>query len=279
MRSIASRWLHRQLRIAIHPDRLCIGRVANERRDRIADPRVIPLRTGAWPWEAAILALRHVIDDFARPDVSARVSLSSHFVRYAVVPWRDEVNGMVEQVAFARHCFRSLYGPDAEHWEVRVSDDGYRRNAIASAVDREWVLGLEAVFRDCRISQVSIQPWFMTACNRHRADLKRFRSGCVAVIETGRAALGIFDRFGWHSLAVRRLDSADPATLAPVLSQELLSAGLAQLPEHLFVIQVAQNTTSLLRSRTRHWVTPRQARVPGLFQWQPDAIDPPERRP
>lgn len=277
MKSIASRWLHSQLRIAIHPDRLCVGRAANERRDQIVDARVIPLRTGPWPWEAALLALRRVVDDYARPDVPARVSLSSHFVRHGVVPWRDGVADMAEQVALARHCFRGLYGAPAEHWDVRVSDGGFRRNAIASGVDREWTLGLDAVFRDCRMAQVSVQPWFMTACNRHRTELNRFHSGCVAVIETGRVAIGIYDRAGWQSLAVRRLEGVDPAALAPVLAQELLSTGMAAVPERLFVISIGQNATTLLRSRTRHWLTPAQARVPGLFQWPAQDKEAPER--
>ena len=268
MKSIASRWWRKPLRIAIHPDRVCIARVVSERHDRLLDARLLPVSAGAYPWDAAINVLRRVLDDYAHPDVPARVILSSHFTRYAVVPWRDNLTDRAEQVEFARHCFRSLYGASAEHWDVRVSDGGYRRNALACAIDREWILCLDKVFKDCRMQRVSVQPWFMAASNRYRVELNRHGSACVAVVEDGRVALGTFDRFGWHSLSVRKLSGPDPAKFAPVLAQELLSARLQELPEHLFVITVGDNTSSLLRSRTRHWILPEQARVPGLFEWK-----------
>jgi hypothetical protein len=256
MKSIASRWLHKAIRIAIHPDRLCIARVGNERLDRLLDARVIPVRSGTWPWDAPIAALRRVVDDFASPGAPVRVSLSSHFVRYVVLPWREQLRDRAAQVAFAQQCFRSLYGHAAGHWDVRVSDGGHRRNALASAVDREWMLGLEGVFRDCRLGRATIQPWFMTACNRYRRALDRHGGGCVAVVERGRAALGTYDRFGWSSLAVREIEGMHPAQFAPALAQGLRASGLAEIPEHLYVITVGENACSLLQSRVRHWLTP-----------------------
>lgn len=274
MKSIASRLWHRQLRIAIHPDRVCIGRVASERQIEPVEGRIISVKPGQWPWDAPLAALRKVVFDFARPDASVKISLSNHFVRYAVVPWRERVAGRAEQIAFAQHCFKSLYGAPAAHWDIRVSDGGYRRNALASAIDREWIVGLDRIFTEHKLHRISIQPWFMTACNRFRADLGRHAEGCVAVLEPGRVALGTYDRFGWHSLAVRKIDGADPKLLAPILAQELLSANLVALPEHLFVITIGANTCSLLRSRTRNWITPVQARVPGLFVWNKPARAP-----
>jgi hypothetical protein len=268
MKSIASRLWHRQLRIAIHPDRVCIGRVASERQVEVTGARVIDVKRGQWPWDAPLAALRKEIFDFSGRDVMVKVSLSNHFVRYALVPWRDRVAGPAEQVAFAQHCFKNLFGAPAAHWDIRVSDGGYGRNALASAVDREWMVGLDRIFAEHRLKRISIQPWFMTACNRYRTELGRHPDGCIAVIEPGRVALGIYDRFGWQSLSVRKIEAADPRLLSPILAQELLSANLGALPDRLFVITIGSNSCSLLRSRTRNWITPIQARVPGLFSWK-----------
>lgn len=261
MKSIASRLWHRQLRISIHPDRVCIGRVAGERQDQVVDGRVIDVRPGTWPWDAPLAALRKAIFDLARPDMKAKVSLSNHFVRYAVVPWRDRATGPA-QVAFAQHCFKALYGAPAAHWDICVSGGGHRRNALASAIDREWTVGLDRIFAENKLRRVSLQPWFMTACNRFRADLGRCANACVAVLEPGRVALGTYDGFGWHSLSMRKIADSDPRLLAPILAQELLSANMVSLPDRLFVITVGANTCSLLRSRTRNWIAPVQARVP-----------------
>lgn len=279
MKSIASRLWHRQLRIAIHPGRVCIGRVANERQNQVVEGRVIDVKPGQWAWDAPLAALRKVVFDYARPDISVKVSLSNHFVRYAVVPWRDRVAGQAEQVAFAQHCFKNLYGAPAAHWDIRVSDGGFRRNALASAIDREWSVGLDKIFAENKLERISIQPWFMTACNRFRNDLGRHEDGGVAVMEPGRVALGVYDRFGWQSLTARKLAGADPGLLAPVLAQELLSATLRRIPERLFVITIGANTCSLLRSRTRNWITPAQTRVPGLFTWKQPVRAPDDQQP
>jgi hypothetical protein len=264
MTPIASRWLRRAIRIAIHPDRLCIARVGSERHDRLLDARVIPLRSGAWPWDAPLAALRRVGDDFASRGAPVHVSLSSHFVRYLVLPWREPLRDRAAQVAFAQQCFRSLYGEVAAHWDVSVAGGHHRRNALAWAADREWGLGLEALFRDCRLGRATIQPWFLAACNRYRRVLDRHAGGCVAVVERGVATVGTFDRSGWSSLCVRGIEGMQPAQFAPALAQALRSSGIARIPERLFVITVGENACSLLQSRVRHWLTPSARRVIGL---------------
>ena len=272
MKSIALRLWHKQLRISIHPDRVCIGRVANEGQAEVTEGRVVAVPPGQWPWDGPLAALRKQIADYAGRDVTVRVSLSNHYVRYALVPWRDRVASHAEQVAFARHCFKNLYGAPAAQWDIRVSDGGYRRNSLASAVDREWMVRLDQVFTEHKLKRISVQPWFMTACNRFRTEIDRHPEGCVAVLERGRVALGIYDSFGWRSLSVRKLDAADPRLLSPILAQELLSANLVTMPDRLFVISIGENACSLLTSHIQHWITPAQTRVPGLFSWKKEAL-------
>ena len=239
-KSIASRWWPRQLRIALCPDKVVVTALERGWRLRVLDKRIVEVSGEATgrPWEAALAALAEALPESATSNTAATIVLSNHFVRYAIVPWRDNVTGATEQLALARHCFRNIHGDAASGWDIKVSDGGFRRNALASAIDRELLDGLDRLFSERKIALSSLQPYFMTACNRFRRELASHRSGCIAVLERGRAALGIFDRAGWQALAVRRIGDVSMDTLIPVLAQELQSANLAELPEHLFIAAV-----------------------------------------
>ena len=59
---------------------------------------------------------------------------------------------------------------------------------------------IEKTLAEKSIPVVSIQPNFMTACNRFRRELRAQGDACVVVLEPGRVALGIFDKTGWRTL-------------------------------------------------------------------------------
>jgi hypothetical protein len=213
-------------------------------------------------WQPTTDALDELLAALAAPGVPATVIVSSRFVRYCIVPWRDNVVGVSEQTEFARHCFRSIYGETAAAWEIRISSGGFRRNALASAVDAAMLRAVEARLAAHGIPIASIQPNFMAACNRFRRELNGYDSGCIAVLEPGRVALGIFDKAGWRTLGTRRIGTLKPEALVPVLAQELKSAHTDTLPEYLFVAAVSPTAHSFFRTRTKAWMSPARTRIP-----------------
>ena len=274
-----SRWSSESLLIALFPTRVVAARLEGGWRTRVVDKRVVetseiahatadpgaheasPRGSGA-AWKPAVAALDKLLAGYATPDVPATVVISSCFVRYSIVPWRDNVIGALEQAEFARHCFRSTYGAIAADWEIRISSGGFRRNALASAVDAQMLVAVEGVLAGRGIPIASIQPNFMSACNRFRRELSGYESGCVAVLEPGRIALGIFDKTGWHTLGARRIGTLKPEDLVPVLARELNSVVPDNLPEYLFVAAVGPTTSSFFRTRTKAWMAPAQTRIP-----------------
>jgi hypothetical protein len=227
-------------------------------RTRVIDSRVLETANlnPTPPWKVTIAALDNVLTGFGR--APATVILSSRFVRYTVLPWRDDVIGEEEQIAFARHCFKNIYGAVAEQWDIRVSPDGFGRNALACAVDAPLTQAIEKVLQDKDIPLASIQPHFMSACNRFHRQLRGHDSGCIAVVEPGRIAFGTFDKSGWVTLTTRRVTAHKPQALAPVLAQELRSLSPGALPENLFVASAGPTSSSFIRTQTRAWlVAPR----------------------
>jgi hypothetical protein len=274
-----SRWSPETLQVALFPARVIATKIESGWRTRVIDKRVVetadlapdPSRAGATgsgqpgadpAWKATVAALDEVLAGFTTPGIPATVIVSSRFVRYIIVPWRDNVIGATEQAEFARHCFSNVYGATSVDWEIRISSGGFRRNALASAVDAQMLRAVEKVVTGRGFRIASIQPNFMAACNRFRRELGGYQSGCIAVLEPGRVALGIFDRTGWRTLSARRVDTPGPAELVSVLAQELKLAEPADLPEFLFVAALGPTMSSFFRTRTKAWMSPRQTRIP-----------------
>lgn len=259
-----SRWWPERLHVSIFPGRVIAARIrpgwragaANRRVGDIPDPGPGP------SWQGPLAALGEMLADFGKADVSATVVLSNCFVRYAVVPWQDSVASPSEQSAFARHCFRNIHGAAAEGWDIRISHGGYGRSALASAVDPELPEQLDRLFAKCGIALDSVQPNFMAVCNRFRRQLGSARSGCLAVLEPHRVALGFFGPSGWRTLCTRRADTLKAVALVPLIAQELRLANPVELPEHVFVAAAGSSTCSFFRTRTRDWMSPSPARLP-----------------
>ena len=192
-------------------------------------------------------ALGRVLAERGIANRSASVVLSNRFVRYALVPWRDAVTNRKERVQLARHCFRNIYGDTADGWEIRLSDGGFRRNAIASAVDNDFLAELRRVFAARRIELASVEPCFMSVCNRFRKEFESRDRACLAVVERGRATLGVFDGNNWQVLAARRVPDGKIDSLATVLTQELQSAGMDAMPAkiHVVTIDAPQTDTTM----------------------------------
>lgn len=274
-----SRWSPESLLIALFPARVVAAKVNGGRRPRVIDKRIVETAgpgpdppnsaaSGSTPpgsnpaWKATLAALDETLAGFTTPGIAATVIVSSQFVRYAIVPWRDNIIGAAEQAEFGRHCFRNIYGEAAAGWEIRISSGGFRRNALASGVDAQMLRAIEKSVAARGIPIASIQPNFMAACNRFRRELSGYKSGCIAVLEPGRVALGTFDKIGWRALSARRLGTLKPEDLVPVLAQELKSVDADALPEYLFVAAVGPTTSSFFRTRTQAWMSPAQTRIP-----------------
>ncbi len=269
-----SRWSPENLLIALFPARVVAAKIEGGWRPRVVDKRIVETAgpgsdppnstaSGSHPaWKATLAALDEMLAGFTTPGMAATVIVSSRFVRYAIVPWRDNIIGAAEQAEFARHCFRNIYGEAAAGWEIRISSGGFRRNALASGVDAQMLRAVENSLAARGIPIASIQPNFMAACNRFRRELSGHKSGCIAVLEPGRVALGIFDGTGWHTLSARRIGTLKPEELVGVLAQELKSVDSRGLPEYLFVAAVGPTTSSFFRTRTKAWMSPAQTRIP-----------------
>jgi hypothetical protein len=178
---------------------------------------------GMAPWRGALQALAGALPGLAERGVAATVVLSNHFVRYALVPWSENLADADEELAFARHAFRAVHGQAAGQWELRLGDEAGRAPRLASAIDAELLAGLRGTFDAVGITLESIQPHLMAACNAFAARLPG-RGAWLALVEPGRLCLGLVDQGGWQCIRSLRIGSEWRAQLPAILERESLVA-------------------------------------------------------
>jgi hypothetical protein len=143
----------------------------------------------------------------------ATVVLSSHYVRYAVLPWSEALRTQEEWAAFAQHAFASTYGNLAAAWQVRVCDTGRRRARIASAVDAALVEKLRA------LGAVSVQPWLMAAFNARRRMFNG-QAAWFVLQEHGRLTASLIAQGEWKLIRNRQANGNWREELPGILDRE-----------------------------------------------------------
>lgn len=211
-----------RLVVGLAPERLDAVRLGFWRRRQLAERTVAlaPSTSGA-PWQAGVEALELLLDEPAWQARTLSVALSSHYVRYAVLP-RGRQLAPREQDDLARVIFRKLFGELASAWEFRVSP-GEGDLALASAVPTALLNALRTACEG-RVALGSVQPGLMSIFNRVRPAIGG-HGGTLAMVESGRITLATLGERGWQAVSSR---AWEPAALPDLLAEaEVLADGPA----------------------------------------------------
>jgi len=216
-----------ELRVVLAPEQLVLLRLGWALTKRGLTPRVdmktvidcAPSAGGEASWEAAIKTLETEVPRSLARKTAAQVILSNHFMRYTLVPWSDTLSNAAEEQAYARHCFRQLYGTDVEQWEVRLSPGRTGLPQLASAVDKRLLAALRDVFERNGVVLNSIQPRLMAAYNNRYSALKN-SSAWLALVEPGCLCLALLQHGCWLKVRTMRIGSDWRNALLLLLERE-----------------------------------------------------------
>lgn len=190
-------WLDR-LSLYVHPRRVVLER----RSWRGAVCRQVldtaPPAAGGPDWQPALAAVAGVLAADGRRGGRAAVVVADHFVRYAVLPWSDEVSGEGARRAVAQALLRNALGERAEGLEIALDRPRFRQPGLAAGIERAFLDELRAVLRRQHIVMTSLQPRL------------------VRELAAGRRQLGSFD--GWFVSA-----EAERLTLAGIAAGSLVA--------------------------------------------------------
>lgn len=182
----------------------------------------VPASSGV-AWQDSLAALRAWLEQAAPAAADLRVTLADSLVRYALIPWSDEVNKPAERAALARIRFDAVYGKPCADWLIQSDLRDYRQAGIACALDPSMKAALQELAAAHGLRLTVLQPHFMEVFNRVRHGIAK--DALLVVAEAGHCVLASRKDGGWHSIRAARVE-AGRADLAQVLPRELLLQGL-----------------------------------------------------
>lgn len=165
---------------------------------------------------------------------SLTVVLSSHFVRFGLIPWSEQITSPDELERYARLHFEEIYGARADSWVLRLSPEAAGRPRLAVAIERGLLARMQAAVAASGLRLQSVQPYLMTAFNHFAKSLPQ-EDFVFLLAEPGRSSLLVFRDGGWTGVRSTAAGDSDSA-LDALLARESLLQGLgAAEPLALYV--------------------------------------------
>jgi hypothetical protein len=177
----------------------------------------------AWRASVEVLGMALAEQTTAR---AAQIVVSDHFLRYALVPWNENLVADAERLAFARLALSEIYGNMAQSWAVSLDEQPAGHASLACAIDRELLEMLRQVTAACGQRLTAVSAALAQRINRHRAALRE-PVFCLASLEPARLTLAFRNEAGWLAVRTRRVNSNPLESLSGVLRQEAAAAGAA----------------------------------------------------
>lgn len=198
------------------------------------------------PWVGTPVAAAQALAQLLQgPQVGAgtlQILVSSHFVRYLLVPWRAEVATPEEFAAYARICCEQTFGGvgsgagtgtgEGSGAEVgagqslRTAPEKPGSPRLAAAMDTALVQALVQAVGATRLRLVGVQPYLAAAFNRLSRQMPR-EDFIFVVAEPGRSCLLAASQGQWRSVRASACEDA-PERIAGLIEREAQLLGLAE---------------------------------------------------
>ncbi len=194
-----SRLFPDRLTVALAPAGVSLLRESGFPRRKTVERRTFPCDPafGAEPWQGAVALLKTLTIDFP---CRVTVALSSHFVRYSIVPWSNALSGATEEEAYVRHHFARIHGERAKAWVLRASEAAAGAPRLASAIDGALLEEIRKCFaQGGKARLASVQPQLMSRFNENRPAVPASGAWLV-IVEPDRACVALHGGGGWRSV-------------------------------------------------------------------------------
>lgn len=219
--------LRSRLAVSLYPTHITLVRVGRGWLPQAAQPETVMLEPipDQPEWQAPLDALAAWLKQPGHGAGELHCVLADRFVRYALIPWTDDVQKPAELEVFARINFETVLGAANNDWLIKVDRSEYGQPAVASAVDRRLMEALQAIAKASKTRLSAIQPHFMQVFNHVRQRI----NGDVlfAVLDAGQCIVATIKNDTWHSLRALKIERADPEShLQKLIGRERLLQGL-----------------------------------------------------
>ncbi len=248
-----------QVRIFLHPQQVVLLRLSRGLKKRVLRKQILPCvesvgATANEPlWTGVVAVLKRAINDSLWQGAQVEIVLSNHFVHYALVPWSEPskyLSTARERQAHLRHRFNLAYGEAAKRWDLRMSEAGVDKPALASGVDIALLDAIRAIFDQAGMRIPAIHPHLMVTLNQARNSMQQ-GPAWFAMMEQGRLCLALLDNGLFKTVKSFLLENDWHAQLEVLLTREAMLSGDEQLdwPVMLYWPELAMSTVPVLTGR------------------------------
>lgn len=224
-------WLDR-LTLFIHPQRIVLERQPWRGAVTRQSAEAGPPAAGETDWQPALTAAEALLKADGKRGAALRIVVADHFVRYARLPWSENISGNAARTGMARALLRNSLGERADGLEIALDRPVFGKDGLAAGIDRQLVAGLRAVARGRRLRLTSLQPHLVAEL---AVQQKTLADGWFVSLEPGWLTLAGLRRGEIASLRNHRASTAEPAILAGELAG-LLAAEAAAVDGRKVVI-------------------------------------------
>jgi hypothetical protein len=194
-----------EIGIYVAPHKLALTRLARGVRPKtVGVAHWANERVDDTHWGAALGALHAMLAEPEWQRAVARIVISDHWVRYAMVPYAAALSGAAERLTQARHVLTEIYGEIVADWTVTLASARPGMAQVACAVPTALMDELRTALIGNRLPLKSLQPQLVCAYNHWRKQLPDGGAWFVS-IEQGSLAAAHLGRGGWdrvHSVRI-----------------------------------------------------------------------------
>lgn len=167
------------------------------------------------------------------------ITLSNHFVRYAVIQFQQGIKDAQEFFTYAQFQMREIYGDRVDSWDISMSDWDPKSGGICAALESELVQQLQALAVRFHLRLKQIEPYLAAAFDQWSRTIHQQRFWFI-VVEPDRLCVLLFSNGSWKSIRNQRLLNAVETELPVLLEQETIIA-TQQEPVELVYIFAPEN--------------------------------------
>lgn len=172
----------------------------------------------ATSWRPSLTAFQELVRDVQWQTTSVDFILSSHFVRYAVIPGDPNTQTEDERAALGAIVFRKTFGTLCQDWAITLSETQRGVSTLGAAIPKPLIEGLRAgVDKSTNIR--SIRPDLMDSFNRVVKNVSS-NPAIFLLVEPGRVTLGRIADDAWTSIVSRATPIDDTQACARLLAEE-----------------------------------------------------------
>lgn len=243
--------LTEKVTIFLHPEYIAAVKHAGIWNKNITHKDAIAIeKTRVATDESGVIeALRNLLKKPEWTNRSVQIVLSGDFTKFRVVKWNDNLT-QEEKKLRVLHEFEEIYGTNDKAFHVFISDNGFRKNSLAFAMEESFYKAILSLEKERLFKLRSILPYFVLMTNYWRKSINK--SAWVIIKENARIYIAMFRDSSWELIKLETTRHDWIQDVKKMLVRETMQLDEADAIDQLYFHEEGQSAISLESIKNMH---------------------------